>query len=76
MMKMARINRTEWEGDRICAIRDSTRVTRVRTAAIIWTIKILDNAFLAEAEREKSSGGSCRGKSDRFEFWAEEPVAD
>lgn len=76
MMKMARINRIEWDGERICAIRESTRVTRVRTAAIICTIKILDNAFLAEAEREKSFGGSCRGNSDRFESWAEEPVAD
>jgi hypothetical protein len=53
MMKMARRNRTEWEGRRTCAMMERTRAMSVKTAAMTCTMRILDNPFLADGGREK-----------------------
>jgi hypothetical protein len=53
MMKMARRNRTECEGERICAIIERMRATRVSAAAMTCTIRILDNPLRADGGREK-----------------------
>ena len=53
MMKMARRNRTECEGERTCAMMERIRATRVSAAAMTCTMRILDNPFRAEGGREK-----------------------
>jgi uncharacterized membrane protein len=53
MMKMARRNRTECDGERTCAIIERMRATRVSAAAMTCTIRILDNPLRADGGREK-----------------------
>jgi len=53
MMKMARRNRTECEGERICAMMERMSATSVSAAAMTCTMRMLDNPFRAEGGREK-----------------------
>jgi len=65
---MASKNRTEWDGDRICAMRERMRANNVRAAAMTWTMRMFDKPFLAEGGSEKLGFGlDCRGSRERLE---------
>ena len=53
MMKIARRNRTECDGDRTCAIHARMRARKVSAAAMTCTTRILDNPLRADGGREK-----------------------
>lgn len=68
MIKMASKNRTEWDGDRICAMMERMRANNVRAAAMTWTMRMFDRPFLADGGSEKLGFGLfCRGTRERLE---------
>ena len=68
MMKMARRNRTEWDGPRMCAMAERSKRISVRAAAMTWTIRIFDKPLTADGGSEKLSELLllCRATRDRL----------